>query len=68
MSINEYIRGLLVDQNLSSVSSVFDAYIGDIDSISSAAALISEKYSNIISGEYQYYFEKAEWCSSCYDK
>lgn len=67
LSAADYIRQLILDRELSAVSAVHDAYIDRADQISAMADLGIELYSNLISGEYAFYFKKQSSYKYCFD-
>jgi len=67
LSAAGYIRQLILDRELSSVSAVYDAYIDRADRLSAMVDSGVEKYNDLISGEYAFYFQQQSGYKYCFD-
>lgn len=67
LSAAEHIKQIILDRELSSVSAVYDAYIDQVDKLSTQIDVGVEAYNNLVSGEYAFYFQKQDSYKYCFD-
>ena len=67
LSAAGYIKHIIQDRELSSVSAVYDAYIDRVDQLSALVDRGVEAYNGLISGDYAFYFQKQSSYKYCFD-
>lgn len=67
LSVAGHIRQNLLDAGLSSVSSVYDRYIDRVDQLSLLVDQGVDAYNSLISGEYSFYFQRADGYKYCFE-
>ena len=60
LSAADYIRQAVLERELSSVSSVYEAHIDEVNDLSNLVQQGVDKWRDLVSGEYALYFREAK--------
>lgn len=67
LSAAQFARDVILERELSAVSSVYDAYVDRADQLSIIIQQGIDDYRDLLSGEYAFYFQKADSYKYCFD-